>query len=255
MLRIDDDYRNQYRKFMMKSKQYNDVLDKDQRDQLVTFMFKETENWRTSPTGNLFFRGNFATLGEKYILPWLSEVINDTIDFDSVTSWQGNFFHTPHQYGIHTDMPEPNNQFSENRITYRSILIPLYILPERTTHISFFDQRVIDTGCTLDYGPFKSTTHYRSFTDYSLIEHVYDLDGTTTIADRPMLKEEFEKHFLNQAPSTIERYTGLTVENTFDWTPGSVITFDTAQIHCSTLGKEPFKTKAGLRISLFRDRD
>lgn len=255
MLRIDDDYRDQYRKFMMKSKEYKNALDKDQRDRLVDFMFRETENWRTSPTGNLFFRGNFKRLGEEFIVPWLGDLISDTIDFDSVTSWQGNFFHTPHQYGIHTDMPEPNNEFSENKITYRSILIPLYILPDRTTHMTFFDQRVIDTGCTLDWGPYKSTTHYRSFTDYSLIEHVYTLDGLTTIGDEDMTQEEFEKNHFHEAPSSIERYKGLSVENTFEWTPGTVMTFDTAQIHCSSLGNPPFKTKAGLRISLFRDRD
>ena len=255
MLIFDNDYREQYKKFMLKSKQYLNVLDKEQRDKLVDFMFKETENWRTSPTGNLFFRGNFKTLGERYIIPWLSHIIGDTIDFDKVTSWQGNFFHTPHQYGIHTDMPEPDNEFNENKITYRSILIPLYILPEKRCHITFFDQRVIDTGCTLDYGPFQSTTHYRSFTDYSLIDHVYTLEGPTTISDKDMTREEFEMNFFHQAPSTIERYKGLTVENTFDWQPGSVITFDTAQIHSSTQGKTPFKTKAGLRISLFTNRN
>lgn len=255
MLLIDDDYIEQYRKFMLPSKQYNDVLDEDQRHKLVDFMFKETENWRTSPTGNLFFRGNFKTLGEKYIMPWLADTIGDTIDFDQVTSWQGNFFHTPHQYGIHTDMPEPNNEFNENKITYRSILIPLYILPNKECHITFFDQRVIDTGCTLDYGPSKSTTHYRSFVDYTLIDNVYTLDGPSAIdTNYCMTEEEAKQNYFHYSPSKLSRYQGLTVENTFSWTPGSVMTFDTAQIHCSNRGAEPFNTKAGLRISLFGNR-
>ena len=153
-------------------------------------------------------------------------------------------------------MPEPNNEFASNKMTYRSILIPLYILPpQRKTYITFFEQRVIDTGCTLDWGPFKSTTHYRSFTDYSLIDHVYNLEGPTTISDEDMTQEEFEKNHFHEAPSTIERYKGLRVENTFEWTPGTVMTFDTAQIHCSTLGEPAFKTKAGLRISLLKDRE
>ena len=43
MLKFDEDYRNQYRKFMMKSKEYKNALDKSQRDRLVDFMFKETK--------------------------------------------------------------------------------------------------------------------------------------------------------------------------------------------------------------------
>ena len=48
MLLIDNDYIQQYRKFMLPSKQYNDVLDEDQRHKLVDFMFKETETVTTT---------------------------------------------------------------------------------------------------------------------------------------------------------------------------------------------------------------
>ena len=252
MMLLDDTFREQYKNYMLPSKQYNNVLDKTQLDQLVDFMFKKTDNWRTSPTGNLFFSGNLDKLGEDYIVPWLGDIIKDTIDFNEVYQIKGNFFHTPHQYGVHTDMPEPNNGYNHNRITYRSILIPLYILPSTKSHITFYDQRVLDTGCTLDHGPHQSTTHYRSFNDYSKIDHVYTLEGKTKISDKPMTEEEYKRNFLHWAPTTIERYTGLSVENTFEWTPGSVITFDTAQIHSSNCGETPFKTKAGLRLSLFK---
>lgn len=253
MMIFDDDFRERYEKVMMPSKCYKDVLNEDQLNQLVEFMFRKTASWRTSNTGNLFFSGNLDELGETYIIPWLKDIIGDTINFDEVYQIRGNFFHTPHQYGIHTDMPEYGNTNSVNIMPYRSILIPLYILPKKTlTHITFYDQRVLDYGCTLDYGPYKSTTHYRSFTDYSKIEHVYTLEGKTEISDTPISQEEYEKNFFHWAPSSIERYTGLSVENNFEWTPGNVYTFDTAQIHSSNCGEHPFKSKAGLRLSLMK---
>ena len=69
-----------------------------------------------------------------------------------------------------------------------------------------------------------------------------------------MPEEEYIKAGLDKAPSPIERYHGLSVENSYEWVPGDVHTFDTAQIHRSTLGTPKFKTKAGLRISLITKR-
>ena len=45
----------------------------------------------------------------------------------------------------------------------------------------YYDPRVVDNGCTLDYGPNPSTTHYRSFVDYTEIDNVHTLEGSSTI--------------------------------------------------------------------------
>ena len=120
----------------------------------------------------------------------------------------------------------------------------------------WFNERIVDNGCTLDYGPDKSVTHYRSFTNYNDIENVYTLDGPSKIdPTNIMSNEEFEKHGLTEAPSIMDRYNGISVENSFEWTPGDVFVFDTAQVHSSTQGAQPFVTKAGLRISLITTRD
>lgn len=258
-MKFDNGFKNEYvAKYVKPSMQYENVFTEEQLKELAEFMFRKTETWRTSPTGNLFFRGNFKTLAKDFVVPIIKDIVKDEIDFDKVTTYSGNFFHTPHQYGIHTDMPEIDNTFEKDDITYRSLLIPLYLEPKHNkSKIVFYDQRVVDSGCTFDNGGWKSTTHYRSFDDYTLIDNVYTIkDGWCDIETvNKMTEDEFVKHELFRAPSPIERYNGLTIENSFDWQPGSLYTFDTASVHSSTIGKPFFKCKGGLRISLITKRD
>jgi len=250
---FDNKFRKQVEKYLSESKHYPDIFNKDEINELVDFMFKGTKWWRTSPTGNLFLGGNFNQLFEKHI----KHKIENLLDTSLIKTCSGNFFHTPHQYGVHTDMPEPDNTYDKSEVTYKSILVPLYMLPD--THngrIVFYDQRVIDSGCTFDWGPHRSTTHYRSFTDYSKIDHVYTFDkGYHTIdTNEKMSQEIFENSGLQYAPSKIDRYHGLSIENSFPWLPGSLYVFDTCQVHSSTLGEKSFITKAGLRISFITER-
>lgn len=257
---FDEGFRNQYvENYMGTSRCYKNVFDEHTRNELTEYMFRKTTHWRTSKTGNLFFSGNLKPLIREVIYPIIKDIVpKEELDWDIVDNCGGNFFHTPHQYGIHTDMPEPDNNFDSDSVTYRSFLIPMYLLgrPECKIHMLYYDQRVVDSGCTLDYGPFASVTHYRSFTDYSKIDNVYTLDGPSKIdMNNKMSQEQFVNAGLDKAPSPIERYHGLTVENSFEWVPGDLHMFDTAQIHSSTLGDPAFKTKAGLRISLIAKRD
>ena len=258
---FDAGYRQQYvENYMRESKCYTNVFNEKECTELSEFMFRKTKSWRTSSTGNLFFSGNFRTLVKDIIYPKLKDIIpNDIIDWTIIDNVAGNFFHTPHQYGIHTDMPEEQNSFDSNTMVYRSLLIPLYLLgpkQKKPLRMIWFNERIVDNGCTLDYGPDKSVTHYRSFSDYNDIENVYTLDGPTKIdPTNIMSNEEFEKHGLTEAPSIMDRYNGISVENSFEWTPGDVFVFDTAQVHSSTQGAQPFMTKAGLRISLITTRD
>jgi len=258
---FDKGFEQQYvENYMRPSKCFNNVFDEQECRELSEYMFRQTKYWRTSSTGNLFFSGNFRPLVENIIYPKLKDIIpKDDIDWDIVDNVAGNFFHTPHQYGIHTDMPEQTNDFDSNTIVYRSLLIPLYLLgPKQKTPLRmiYFNERIVDSGCTLDYGPDKSVTHYRSFSDYSKIQNVYTLDGPTSIDQTNIMSEEdFVKYGLSEAPSIKDRYNGISVENSFEWVPGDVHTFDTAQVHSSTQGDRPFVTKAGLRISLIATRD
>ena len=259
-MNFDEGCKQQYiENYMRPSNCYKNVFNEDERKELTEYMFRKTKYWRTSSTGNLFFNGNFRELTSEIVYPKLKDLIpKDEIDWDLVETVAGNFFHTPHQYGVHTDMPEVSNTFDSNSIVYRSLLIPMYLLgPEDCKiHMIYYDQRVVDNGCTLDYGPYSSTTHYRSFVDYTEIDNVHTLEGPSTIdPTKDMPEEEYIKAGLDKAPSPIERYHGLSVENSYEWVPGDVHTFDTAQVHSSTLGKPKFKTKAGLRISLITKRD
>ena len=258
---FDKGFREQYvENYMSPCKCYNSVFDEHELRDLSEYMFRKTKSFRTSSTGNLFFSGNFRPLVRDVIYPKLKDIVpKDIIDWSIVDNVAGNFFHTPHQYGIHTDMPEIENQFDSNTITYKSILIPLYLLgpkQKKPLRMIWFNERIVDSGCTLDHGPDKSITHYKSFSDYSKIQNAYTLNGPVVIDPNNVISDEdFEKHGLDEAPSIRDRYNGITIEDSFEWVPGDVHIFDTAQIHSSTQGKQPFMTKAGLRISLLTTRD
>ena len=122
---LDAGYRQQYvENYMRESKCYTNVFNETERTELSEFMFRKTKAWRTSNTGNLFFSGNFRTLVRDLIYPKLKDIVpNDIIDWNIIDNVAGNFFHTPHQYGIHTDMPEVKNSFDSNTMVYRLSLI------------------------------------------------------------------------------------------------------------------------------------
>ena len=55
-MKFDTGFKNEYvAKYVKPSMQYQDVFTEEQLKELAEFMFRKTQTWRTSPTGNLFF--------------------------------------------------------------------------------------------------------------------------------------------------------------------------------------------------------
>lgn len=254
-MKYDIGFRKQTQSYLSSAYCYENIFDEKELDIITNFMFQKTRQHIKSKSGNLFFIGNI----DKIFNSNIKHKLENYLDVSPITRINGNFFHTPHEYGIHTDMPkirESKELYGQDDMTYKSILIPLYALPEQHNgKMVFYDQRVIDSGVNLNYKQYAGTDeHYRNFDDYSLIDNVYSFkEGYHKIdTSKKMTQKDFEKFGLD---SPIERYDGLSVENSFDWKPGSLFIFDTCQVHSSTIGQIPFVTKAGLRLNFITKRD
>jgi hypothetical protein len=229
-------------KYFSEATCHYDIFSREELIELTDFMFNKTTEWQLgNHAGLLQLLGNFDELFEM-----LKPKLRPYVDVDMATSIEGNFFHTAGQYGIHTDTPE-RGAWLDNCTPYKSIIIPLYLLPKSSKcGIIFYDQRIADVGVTLDKGS-TTISHYDSITDYSTLDNVYTGNGKKIIiGDEPFPQKLMDEYGIVNK----NRHRGLSVEHHFDWKPGSLITFDTAQVHESTPGN--FITKAGLRISLMR---
>ena len=237
------EYPDELTKYFSVAECHEDMFSEDELETLTDFMYNKTDEWMLGNTsGLLMTAGNFDEL-----VNILKEKLSQYIDFDIVTSVQGNFFHTPHQYGIHTDMPE-RGAWEHQNTPYKSVLIPLYLQPDTSNcRIVFYDQRIADVGTTLDQGSTVPTSHYDSSTDYTAIKDVYDVNRRpTVIGDEKMKQKEMARIGITDK----EYHKGLTIERDFKWSPGSLLVFDTAQVHESTAGN--FIMKGGVRISFMR---
>ncbi len=222
------------------------IFDLDERKELIDFMWNKTTNWQLSQSGLLYRSGNFDTL-----VDILKDKLKPYINLDIMTGAQGNFFHTPHSYGLHTDMPE-RGEWQDQFTPYKSVLIPLYILPETSEcNMAYFTHRIADVGCNLVRGD-SATSHYDNYSDYYNIKNVYTVDGKKSIIDddQKFSNGDFAKFGFAGDSDSHKRYSGLTVETACSWEPGDLHVFDTAQIHASTRGS--YVTKGGLRISFMR---
>ncbi len=249
---LDISDKEQHSQYFSKAEFWPDVFSPEDLDELSHFMFKSTLNWRVSDTGNLFFSGDFP----KIIVRFYKQ-LEKLVDLTELTGIRGNFYHTPHQYGFHTDMPEKEDfSFLPGDVAYKSLLIPLYKLPrDSKCHMLFFKERLLDHGATLDRGKSKSLTHYKSYDQYEDIECLYNEKREhITYKDEPFDEDVFKKYNLGHSFDK-ERFSGFHLESAFEWVPGSVMVFDTTQLHCSNKGLEGqlFNAKAGLRISLWKN--
>lgn len=218
---------------------------------MTEFMFRHTKNWRLGGAGNIFYSGNLDKVVKKFY-----KQISKHVNLDIVTNVRGNYFLTPHQYGFHTDMPERTDKtYKTGDVAFKSILIPLFKKPEECRcHIFFFKERLISYGTTLDKGPTKSHSFYDSYSSYQDIDFIYDVKGQRRDYQHSNFNQDIYDDYNMSATSLIERYEGFNIEKVLNWEPGSMIVFDTSQLHCSNRGlkgMKSFKIKAGLRISFF----
>ena len=232
--------------------EYN-LFDKDDIEWLEDYCYESTQNRRRNDNGTLFFSGGFDTIVTKFqrklelVLPGCT----NSPDID------GNFFITPHQYGLHNDsIPrwrwEQNGAKDGHYYPWRNILIPLWQSPEHaSSQIVFFKQRDLDWAKVYKHNSDEHVaTTYPICRNYAEISTFYNKHGEhMPWQDRPLEPEEFLLYLRESPP---QRYSGLDVEVMMDWTPGSAFAFDSWQLHATNRGDPPWHQKSGLLLCFFK---
>jgi len=250
-----DQQREQVRETLEPVNLEYDVFDEDDLAWLEDYGRTQTPNSRRNDNGTVFTSGAFDTIVTKFrrklerILPGCTQ----SPDID------GNFFITPHQYGLHNDsIPrwrwEQNGSAAGEYHPWRNILIPLWQAPsDANSQIVFFEQRDLDWAKVYHHnhqGPIATT--YPVCRNYAEIDTFYNMHGEPLPwQDRPMEPVEFFR-YLDTEGSDIDRFRGLTVETMFDWRPGMAFAFDSWQLHATNKGNPAWHQKSGLLLCFFK---
>ena len=247
-----DLHRDQIVKTLEPTNIVHNLFDADDLEWLEDFGRTQTPNSRRNDNGTVFTSGNFRSIISRYkrklekVLPGCS----DSPDID------GNFFITPHQYGLHNDsIPkwrwEENGAINGEYYPWRNILIPLWQAPAKAdSQILFFKQRDVDWAKVYKHNNEDDVaTTYPVCRNYAEIDTFYDADGThMPWQDKTMEPAEYMLHF----DENIDRFRGLEVEIMFDWIPGMAFAFDSWQLHTTNKGNPPWHQKSGLLLCFFK---
>lgn len=186
----------------------------------------------------------------------------------------GNYFITPQQYGLHNDSIRPQdfeNTYAKTPLNHerrrftcwKNFLMPLWIGTHHDEvdggQIIFFDQRHIDWAHVYNGG--NKTPNiasvYKITTDYTEIQF-HDADGNPIPKEKNAIPFD-ERQFKLWMNTPYERLQGLSVENVMDWVPGSSMTFDAVQLHCSNNGSKnnnkKWNSKMGLLLTFLIELD
>ncbi len=245
---------------------FKELISKEQRQWLYAFAFRDGRRIRHNANGTIFISGNL-----KQCYDYLENLIEMALPgAKNSPIVDGNFFITPSQYGLHTDSLRqedylqnlnsfPAQHAQRSWVPWRNIIIPLWVTPpESESQICFFKQRHLDWAHVYNHGNKTRgiASSYPIITDMSKVQF-YDETGT----EIPMLDNSLpysEEHFKNffQTPDGKNltppvRLTGLSPENTFNWTPGDLLVFDSCQLHSTNNGANrgtPWTLKMGLLL-------
>lgn len=216
-------------KNISESEIHEDVFDEEELDLLWKIAF-QNGSVRKNKYGNIFISGDVVKKAYEHVK---HKILLDAELFG------GNYFITTQQYGLHIDSFR-TKPVDDGTTVYRNVIIPLWIgsniEPADGGHLITFEQRLIDYSCDFNKGERVSYKEslYKAHTDYSNLQF-YDRHGKEIdkkLNDKTFDKEIHRKYF--NTPR--ERLDGLTIENIFDWKPGSMIMIDAIQIHASNAG-------------------
>jgi hypothetical protein len=260
------------RRYISPSTCHENIFDKDELEYIWKSAFCDIGKARLNRNGTVLIAGHLLT---KKMYTDFKEKIDKLIPYaDLSPKVGGNYFITPQQYGLHNDSirPEdwenttkiiPKKDYRRRYTCYKNIIIPLWIgshLDELDGgQIVFFDQRHIDWAHVYNGGGLvpNIASVYKIATDYSDIQF-YDGKGN------PQPKENnsipFDKEFHEKWMNTpYQRLQGLTVENCFNWVPGSPCVFDAVQLHATNRGTPHgefyYNAKMGLLLTFLVELD
>lgn len=232
-----------------------DIFDAEDRLWLEEYGRTQCPNSRRNDNGTLFYSGGLEHIVARYQrkLEKLLPGCTDSPDID------GNFFITPHQYGLHNDsIPrwrwEDHGAHDGDYYPWRNILIPLWQAPARAeSQIVFFKQRDVDWAKVYKHNNQDDVaTTYPVCRNYAEIDTFFDLHGNhMPWQDKQFDPVEFST-YLDNPDTEIDRYKGLEVEVVIDWKPGMAFAFDSWQLHATNRGNPAWHQKSGLLLCFFK---
>tara|TARA_B100000035_G_C21024254_1_gene565439 strand:+ start:776 stop:1534 length:759 start_codon:yes stop_codon:yes gene_type:complete len=153
----------------------------------------------------------------------------------------GNYFISSKPHDIHTDLvTEDENDISENLIPYKSIIIPLFLTKNAQAHTAFMHQRRIGYSVIFDrdYMSPDESSCYEILREYN---GLIDINGNPTDPDLEPNDWTIEKY----PQVTRNNFIGFSEENVFEQTVGSILVFDSCQLHSSVIiNKKPWMKNA-----------
>lgn len=243
------------RRHISKAELYNDVFTKDELDDIWKQCFRSNRQPRMNRNGTVLVAGDLQEIYFQY-----KERIDNLLGSkaEQSPSIGGNYFITPQQYGLHNDSirPEdfentykwtPLNHERRKYTTWKNFLMPLWIGTHHDEvdggQIAFFDQRHIDWAHVYNGGALvpNIASVYKISTDYTDLQF-HDGNGHTIPKENNAIPfdKETHKQFMN---TPYDRLQGLSIEEIYDWVPGTAMSFDAVQLHNSNEGSKDKKMK------------
>ena len=260
------------RRHISRAKIYDNLFNKDELDDIWKQAFKNNRQPRMNRNGTVLVAGGLEEIYFQY-KERIDSVLGDRAAISP--SIGGNYFITPQQYGLHNDSIRPEdfeNTFkdtplnhSRRRFTcWKNFLMPLWIGTHHDTvdggQIGFFDQRHIDWAHVYNGGALvpNIASVYKISTDYTELQF-YDGKGNAIPKENNAIPfdKETHKQWMN---TPYDRLKGLSIEEIFNWQPGSAMSFDAVQLHNSNegtkeTGKKMWNSKMGLLLTYLIELD
>lgn len=243
------------RRHISKAQLYDDVFSKEELDDIWKQCFRSNRQPRMNRNGTVLVAGDLQEIYFQF-----KQKIDNCIGSPAANSPSigGNYFITPQQYGLHNDSirPEdfentykytPLNHERRKYTTWKNFLIPLWIGTHHDEvdggQIAFFDQRHIDWAHVYNGGALvpNIASVYKISTDYTDLQF-HDGNGNAIPKENNAVPFDKETHkkFMN---TPYDRLQGLSVEEIYDWVPGTAMSFDAVQLHNSNEGSKDKKMK------------
>jgi hypothetical protein len=243
------------RRHISKAQLYNSVFSKNDLDDIWKQCFRSNRQPRMNRNGTVLVAGDLQEIYFQY-----KERIDNLLGpkAEQSPSIGGNYFITPQQYGLHNDSirPEdfentykwtPLNHERRRYTTWKNFLMPLWIGTHHDEvdggQIAFFNQRHIDWAHVYNGGALvpNIASVYKISTDYTDLQF-HDGNGNAIPKENNAIPfdKETHKQFMN---TPYDRLQGLSIEEVYDWVPGTAMSFDAVQLHNSNEGSKDKKMK------------
>jgi hypothetical protein len=224
----------------------NSFFSQEEVEQILLLQFQSAHRIKwTDTSNNIQAVCDIDTLFKK--MPVLDEKFKEVIG-DYEDTHTGNYYITTKLHDAHVDLmtedetERPEFHWAKNVIPYKSVVIPLLISSEADAWTAYFRQRHIGNSITLDRVGISSqlNSDYRIARQYP---EFYTLGESINADD----------YIFPHIPK--ENLEGLEIESVFEFIPGSIMLFDSCQIHasCVTRKSPNYKwLKSGINIQFYR---